>query len=182
MKKTFMVAPATLMLALALAGCRDPGSEAKSDQGAQSADAGQVSTDQAASSPTVVDEAVSGLERPLPGGIETLSFPFHVSVDRDTGARRQGKAAREVGLEFLGPSMAEVEAAFTASVTEKGGSVSKRETKEEALRVVYALPDGTAMLAWFRPDAPKGEGYALQKTDATGTLYLAWPYVEKSLR
>lgn len=121
----------------------------------------------------------SSLERALPGGLQNPTFAYHVSVDRDTGATRNGHGVREIALELLGATPQEAEVEFSALVVSGSGAVLSRQERGGSIRAVYGLPDGTSMLAWFRPGAPGGERYALQQVNATGTIYVAWPFVEK---
>lgn len=175
MKKKLVIA---LALAFGVTGCRDPGGDAEGDLGRQD----QVAQASGAAENRSTEPGIEkGLERPLPGGIEQPSFSFHLSLDQDVGRPRDGRQPREIGLEFLGPTPAEAEAEFSSLVVKQGGSVKqRRETEAGALRLVYVLPDSTEMLAWFRSGPPPGLLYALQRDDASGTLYLAWPYVDKS--
>lgn len=165
----------TTLLALGIAGCRDPGPEV--DNKVVGKPAVQPAAD---STPKPVEPpAVKGLARPLPGGVEALPFSYHVSVDRDTNTRREGKQVREIGLELLGAKPNEAEAQLTELLQQAGGAVVSRDERGEAARVIYALPDSTQMLVWYRRGAPKGERYALQRKEATGTVYFAWPWIEK---
>lgn len=165
------------VLVCAVAGCRDPGAGAEDDMGRQD----QVAQNSGAAISTSSEPGlVTRLERSLPSGIEEPSFSYHLSLDQDVGRPRDGRQPREIGFELLGPTPEEAEAEFSVLVAERGGRVEQRRETQGALRLVYALPDGTAMLAWFRPGPPPGLLYALQKNDASGTLYLAWPYVDKS--
>ncbi|WP_149194747.1 hypothetical protein [Luteimonas suaedae] len=167
-----------LALACGLAGCRDPGPGTENVPVGNAAQ--EVETPGEASTQRGELPAAKSLGRPLPGGISNLSFPYHVNIDRDTGKSRGGRPVREIGIELLGATPAEAEAELSRLIGQQGGSVQQRQEPEEALRVVYALSDGTRMLAWFRPGPPPGERYELQRTDATGTLYMAWPYLDKS--
>jgi len=173
---------AALVMTCFLAGCRDPGPAG--DHGPRTAHReAAIPAAEPVSAPVPLgsSQVVAPLERPLPGGIQAPSFPHHVRLDRDTGRIRDGHPVREVGLELLGPNPREAEAEFSALVKQHGGGLLDRQERGQSLRLVYSLADGTSMLAWFRVGAPPGERYAIQQTDASGTLYLAWPYVEKGL-
>lgn len=162
------------VLLCALAGCRDPGADPQDawvDSGAQ------PSQGAATNGPAPVS-----LTRPLPGGVAELDFPHHLSVDREVGRVRDGRQPREIGLELLGSEPAQAEATLSRLLTAQGAEIAQRQDRAGALRVVYNLSDGTKMLAWFRPGPPPGPAYALQRADATGTVYLAWPYVHKDDR
>lgn len=160
-----------LLVVCALAGCRDPGSDA--DMGRQPALEANSGSDHRSVVP------VEQLNRPLPGGLLKLPFQYHVNVDRETGRSRAGHEVREVGIELLEGTHRDLEAEVTRFLEEHGGSVEQRQESDGALRIVYSLSDGTRMLAWYRPGPPPGDRYALQQENATGTLYLAWPYVAK---
>lgn len=171
MKNKLVIA---LAFVCALAGCRDPGADTSSAQGSVAGDGAEIA------SPRIDMPATKSLTTPLPGGIVAPSFDYHLNVDRTITRKSDGMQSREVGIELLGANQSDAEAAFTQSVTQAGGTVSQREKRGGSWRVVYLLSDGSSMLGWFRSGPPSGDRYALQRSDATGTVYLAWPYVEKS--
>lgn len=178
---TYRLIVAVVVICLG-AGCRDPGPESDRAASNSGVKTGVLGADRASPMTSSIKPPQAGLKRPLPAGIDNPTFAFHVSLDRDTRALRDGRLGREVGLELLGASPQEAEAQFSENVQRAGGSVLSRTDRGASIRIVYELPDHTRMLVWFRPGPPKGGRFALQRTEATGTLYLAWPYVEKSAR
>jgi hypothetical protein len=157
-----------------LSGCRDPGPSAD----VASTPATEAPAEAPVSAPQISPKEINqntAFVSPLPGGIAALPFAYHVSVDRES-SRKGGGSAREIGIELLGSSAADADATLSSLVLQSGGSVVSREVQGRAIRTVYRLNDGTSMLVWSRPGAPRGERFALQMPNATGTIYFAWPY------
>lgn len=171
MKVKLLIAAALLC---GVVGCRDPGAGPQDPWGDSDSETTQGST---ANAPSPVN-----LSSPLPGGVAQLDFPYHLSLDRKVGRVRDGRQPREIGLELLGPGPVEAEVELSRLLTDQGAEVTRRQVRGGAIRIVYTLSDGTQMLAWFRPGPPPGPSYALQMLEATGTVYLAWPYVPKDDR
>lgn len=170
--RSIVVVP--FLFVAALSGCRDPGPNAE----VASVPAVEAPAEPQAATPPqapAVSAPRTEFAAPLPGGIGALPFAYHVSVDRES-SRKGGASAREIGIELLGSAAADADATLSSLVVQSGGSVLSREVQGRAIRTVYRLNDGTSMLVWARPGAPRGERFALQMPNATGTIYFAWPY------
>lgn len=167
MNKKLLIAVALLAT---LAACRDANraGEATDASGAPAT----VAAPAAAALPAV--ELKTAFESSLPGGISTLPFPYHVAVDEVSTSRKTGKVAREVGIEFLEGTVADVDASMAAEFEKVGYVREAGEKQGKAIRSVYRKAGEPDVLVWVRRGIPRGERFKLQQPGAKGTVYLAW--------
>jgi len=155
------------IVALSLAACRDGGkTEDAASAGAQTTPGTETATPAA---PTVVSE----FKQPFP--VATLPFRYHVAIDREVRNKKTGVMSREVGIEFLESSVADVDKSFADALQAAGYTRASNEAQGRAFRSVFTKAGEGDILVWVRPGAPKGDRYAIQQPDAKGTIYLAWP-------
>jgi hypothetical protein len=154
-------------IALSLAACRDGGkTEEAATEAPQAAATSEAATPAA---PAVVSE----FKQPFP--VATLPFRFHVAIDREVRNKKTGVMSREVGIEFLESSAADVDKSFADALQAAGYTRASNEAQGRAFRSVFTKAGEGDILVWVRPGAPKGDRYAIQQPDAKGTIYLAWP-------
>jgi len=160
-----------LAIVATLGACRDQGQS-------QDAEAGQAQDSASAAAPapapTPAVELVPALKQPLAGGVQALPFKYHVAVERDVTAKKTGKLAREVGIEFLEGSVGTVDQQMESEFAKVGYTRDKGEQQGKAIRSMYKKEGSPDVLVWVRPGAPRGERFKLQMPDAKGTVYLAW--------
>jgi hypothetical protein len=167
MYKKLLIAVALLAT---LAACRD------ANRTAQESEAAAPAATLAAPA-TVVAPAVAmktTFESPLAGGITTLPFPYHVAVDSVSTSRKTGKVAREVGIEFLDGTVADIDTQLAAEFEKAGYTREPAEKQGKAIRSVYRKSGEPDVLVWVRRGVPRGERFKLQQPNAKGTVYLAW--------
>lgn len=163
MRKLILVS----FVALSLAACRDGGkTEEETPAGTQAAQSAEAA---APAAPTVVSE----FKQSFP--VATLPFRYHVAIDREVRNKKTGVMSREVGIEFLESSVADVDKSFADALQAAGYARTSYETQGRAFRSVFTKAGEGDILVWVRPGAPKGDRYAIQQPDAKGTIYLAWP-------
>lgn len=154
-------------VALSLAACRDGG---KTEEAVT---AGTQATPSAEAAVPVAPTVVSEFKEPFP--VATLPFRYHVAIDREVRNKKTGLMAREVGIEFLESSAAEVDKSFADALQAAGYARTSYETQGSAFRSVFTKAGEGDILVWVRRGAPRGDRYAIQQPDAKGTIYLAWP-------
>lgn len=162
-----------LAIVATLNACRDQG-QATQDAEAPLAQDTQSAAPVAATTPASTVELVPALKEPLAGGVQTLPFKYHVAVERDVTAKKTGKLAREVGIEFLDGTVESIDQQMEAEFKKVDYVRERGEPQGKAIRSVYKKAGAPDVLVWVRPGAPRGERFKLQMPDAKGTVYLAW--------
>ncbi len=153
-----------------LGACRDSNRTGQESEATVASGSSAVAAEQAAAAVPVV----TAFKSPLAGGVQTLPFAYHVAIDREVTAKKTGIKAREVGIEFLEGTVAEVDAKVAAEFGKVGYSREAGEPQGRAIRSMYKKAGSPDVLVWVRPGAPRGERYKLQQSGAEGTVYLAW--------
>lgn len=159
-----------VVITISLGACRDAN---RTGQEAEVADAAPAATTVAAQ-PTPVVPVVTDFKGPLAGGVQALPFKYHVAIDREVTAKKTGIKAREIGIEFLDGTVADVDAQVAAEFEKVAYTRAKGEPQGRAIRSLYTKASEPDVLVWVRPGAPRGERYKLQQADAKGTVYMAW--------